>query len=463
MSIFNSDLNPEKILSVLKDVKGRIHFIGILGSGMYPLARLLYNRGYKISGSDDAAHEDNYKDESGIDITRPHASIDGDVVMAVYSLAIDEENPEILSARARGIPLVSRAQLLGAIMSLFKTRVSVSGSHGKSTVTALIDHILLSSGIAHTTVSGARLSSTESYVDLGGDVFVAEACEYKDSFLRLCPTYQIITSVELDHTDYFNDIDAIRASFSKAASKAEYTLINRDDTVASLIADETKREKPDTSRTYGMKNAADYRISSIERAGESTRFSVKTRDKTFYLTTSLIGEFNLYNVTAAVAMADMLGVDRRDVERAVESFHTVDRRLTLISRIDGIPVYYDYAHHPTEIRAIVGALKERYGRVTLIFRPHTYSRTAALWSDFVAELGKADFTVLLDIYPAREREIEGVTAERLAPCIKNAVYSHKNEAVMTALSQRTDVIALIGAGEVEDVKRELIELGKNMG
>ena len=463
MSIFNSDFKTEQILSVLKDVEGRVHFIGILGSGMYPLARLLYNRGYKISGSDACAREDNYEDENGINITRPWDNLEKDVTMAVYSLAIDEENPEILTARSRGIPLVSRAQLLGAIMSLFATRVSVSGSHGKSTVTALVDHILTTARIAHTTVLGAKLSSGESFVDLGGQIFLAEACEYKDSFLRLSPTHQIITSVELDHTDYFKDIDAIRASFLQAARNARHTLINCDDIVASLIADEIKGEKPDTSLTYGRKNGVDYRACDIEMVGETTRFSVKTRDKTFHLTTSLIGEFNLYNITAAVAMADMLGVDKAEIEKAVESFCSIERRLTLISEIDGVSVYYDYAHHPSEIRAIVGALKERYGRVTLIFRPHTYSRTAALWWDFVTELGRADRVVLLDIYPAREPPIEGVSSERLAPCIKNAVFSHKNEAVKTALSYKTDVIALIGAGEVEDVKRELIELGKNMG
>ena len=430
---------------------------------MYPLARLLYDRGYKISGSDDAAREENYRDKSGINITRPTATLGENVVMAVYSLAIDEENPEILSARMSGIPLVSRAQLLGAIMSLFDTRVSVSGSHGKSTVTALVDHILLSSGISHTTVCGAKLSSGGSFVDLGGEIFVAEACEYKDSFLRLSPTHQVITSVELDHTDYFENIDAIRDSFLRAARNSKYTIINCDDTVASLIADEIKREKPDTSLTYGMKNAADYRISAIEMAGENTRFSVKTRDKTFYLTTSLIGEFNLYNITAAVVVADMLGVAKNDIEKAVESFRSIERRLTLISEIDGVPIYYDYAHHPSEIRAIVKALNERYGRVTLIFRPHTYSRTASLWDDFVTELSRADFTVMLDIYPAREQAMDGINAERLAPCIKNAVYSHQNEAVKIALSQKNDVIALIGAGEVEDVKRELIQLGKNMG
>jgi UDP-N-acetylmuramate--alanine ligase len=395
VSIFNSDFRLEKILSLLKDVEGSVHFIGILGSGMYPLARLLHRRGYKISGSDDAVGAD--LDKDGIRITQPRNTLGIDVVMVIYSLAIDEENPEILCAKARGIPLVSRAQLLGAIMSLFDIRVSVSGSHGKSTVTALIDHILLSSGIAHTTVLGAKLSSGDSFVDGGGEVFLAEACEYKDSFLRLCPTHQIITSVELDHTDYFKDIESIRASFLQAAMNSRYALINCDDEGASIIAEQLKGEKADTSLTYGRKTGADYRIGAPSIKGDITSFTVFSKEREFSLKTSLIGDFNLYNITVAVAAADMLGVDKGDIERAVESFRAIERRMTLISKIGRTSVYYDYAHHPSEIRATVSALKERYGRVTLIFRPHTYSRTASLWWDFVTELGKADFTVLLDI------------------------------------------------------------------
>ena len=461
MSIFNSDLNPEKILSALKDVKSRIHFIGILGSGMYPLAKLLHTRGYMISGSDDASRAQSYKDESGVVITRPRASLDEDVDIAVYSLAIDENNPEILYSKSRGIPLVSRAQLLGALMSLYDLRVSVSGSHGKSTVTALIDHILTSSGRKHTTVSGARLSSGESFIDGGGSIFLAEACEYKDSFLRLCPTHQIITSVELDHTDYFTSIDDIRDSFLKTAKKARYALVNSDDEGASVIIDEMRESG--RILTYGRTETADYRIDTVKRTGNTTDFTVISKGRGFELSTSLIGDFNLYNICAAVAMADMLGVDKNEIEKAVSSFCTIDRRMTLISEISGVPIYYDYAHHPSEIRAMLTALKERYGTVTLVFRPHTYSRTYSLWQDFITELGKADFTILLDIYPAREDPIDGVDSEKLSACIKNAVYSSKDRAADLALSHKTDVIALIGAGDVGDVKNEFIRLGKNTG
>ena len=463
MSIFNSNLSSEQILSVLKDVQSSIHFIGILGSGMYPLARLLGERGYKISGSDDAAREGIYQDAGGITVTRPDRCLDKDIDMVVYSLAIDEENPQIQSAKSRGVMLVSRAQLLGALMSLYDVRVSVSGSHGKSTVTALIDHILASSGNAHTTVCGAKLSTGESFLDEGGRIILAEACEYKDSFLRLCPTHQLITSVELDHTDYFESIDRIMASFLCAARKAEYILVNVDDTNAAVIADKIRSEKRNTLLTYGRNETADYRICDIKRKGDKTDFTVLSEGRKFNLTTSLIGVFNLYNITAAVAMSDMLGIDKYEIEKATASFRPIDRRMTLISEINDVPVYYDYAHHPSEIHALVDALKERYGTVTLIFRPHTYSRTQSLWQGFIDELGRADFTVLLDIYPAREKPIDGISSQRLASFIKNAVYSDKSDAVELALSHRSDVIALVGAGEVEDIKRKLIELGKNTG
>lgn len=462
MSIFNSDLKSEQILSVLKDVKNRIHFIGILGSGMYPLARLLQGRGYKVSGSDAVAIEDSYNDGS-IVITRPKVSLDNGISMAVYSLAIDDRDPEILYARSQGILLVSRAQLLGALMCPYDVRISVSGSHGKSTVTALIDHILATSGKERTTVSGAKLSSGETFVDKGGDIFLAEACEYKDSFLRLCPTHQLITSVELDHTDYFASFEDIRASFLKAAKKARCAVINCDDDGASHIINEMRKNNPKAIITYGRKETADYRICEVEKKGKSTDFTVISDGRQFRLTTTLIGEFNLYNISAAVAMADIMGVDRSAIEKAVGSFCTIDRRMTLISEISGVPVYYDYAHHPSEIRAILTALKEIYGAVTLVFRPHTYSRTKSLWQDFIAELSKADFTILLDIYPAREKSIFGVDSKRLASCIKNAVYANKCEAVNLALSHRSDAIALIGAGDVEDVKNEFIKLGKSMG
>lgn len=461
MSIFNSNLKLEDISSLLKDVKIRTHFVGILGAGMYPLARLLYGRGHKVSGTDRSAAEDVFSDD-GIVINRESKTIPPDVGLMAYSLAVDESNPDILCAKSHGIPLISRAQLLGAVMSEYRLSVSVSGSHGKSTVTALIDHILATSGIGHTTVSGAKLSSGESFYDGGGDVFLCEACEYKDSFLRLRPTHQLITSVELDHTDYFPTLDSIRSSFLKAARMAEVCLINVDDGVACGIAEELGREGREVI-TYGRSDTADYRISDIKRNGDVTDFSVLYKDGRFELSTSLIGEYNLYNITAAVAMADMLGVSSPDIRKAVSSFVSIERRMTLISRIKDAPVYYDYAHHPTEIEAAIGALKERYGSVTVIFRPHTYSRTKSLWYEFISSLSKSDFTILLDIYPAREEYIDGVDSQILAKSIKNCIYAKMEDAARLSSMYASGAILLIGAGEVERVRAELVKLGDQKG
>ena len=429
---------------------------------MYPLARLLAARGYSVSGSDDNAKCEYYKDDYGIAIQKPGDRIECDI--GVYSLAIDESNTEIRHLRALGIPLISRAQLLGAVMSSFKTRISVSGSHGKSTTTAAIDHILCASGTPHTTVSGATLSCSDSLFNGGGEIFVAEACEYKDSFLRLCPSHQIITSVELDHTDYFSDLDMLKASFMRSVSDVDVALINADDPTAYEISAQLRREEGKRRiYTYGKSRAADYRFESISRDGELTRFSVIKEGQTFRLSTDLMGEFNLYNLTAAVAMADIIGIDKGCIEEAVSDFHTIDRRLTLLSTVGATRVYYDYAHHPAEIRATLAALKERYGTVTVIFRPHTYSRTRSLWNDFISEFSKADFTIMLDIYPAREEYIEGIDARKLAQEIPRGVYSEQCEAARLALLYRTGAIVLMGAGDVESIKQELIELGKNTG
>ena len=460
MSIFNSDLPIEDISSILKDVKSEIYFIGILGSGMYPLAQLLSGRGYKVSGSDRNAPKRPCVDGHGIFISRGDGTIRG-AGLAVYSLAIDEGDAEILLARSLGIPLISRAQLLGALMRDYPESVSVSGSHGKSTVTALIDHILSVSGKPHTTVSGATLSSGERFTD-GGEIFIAEACEYKNSFLRLAPTYQLITSVELDHTDYFATVDDVRASFLLAAKRAPCTIINIDDELASGICRELKALADNSADviTYGYSADADYRISDARRMGEITFFEINTKDKCFRLATKLIGGFNLYNVAAAVSVADMLGVPISDIEEAISDFQSIERRLSLISRINGVPIYYDYAHHPSEISAVIDALKERHSSLTVIFRPHTYSRTKSLWNEFITALSKANFTILLDIYPARENYIDGVSSKELAKSIKNCICANPLCAAELAVSYHTDAIALLGAGEVDGVKSDLLKLGK---
>lgn len=477
VSIYNSDYRLDEIISLLKDVKRTVRFIGVLGSGMLPLALIMRERGYRVSGYDRGIASTLLPSieagqrvstiaqliNAGVDLCS-HKDADWDTVsVAVYSLAFDENDEEILAAKSHGVLLISRAQLLSALMSDGKTRISVSGSHGKSTTTAIIDHILTHANKSPTTVSGARLSSGLSYSLGSGDIFLAEACEYKDSFLRLYPTHQIITSVELDHTDYFPSLNAYRESFLTAGRHAETVIINRDDAIAASIADELKKESNTHTRrilTYGESDGCDYRFSIKKTCAGMTYFNVSIGDRVYELTTSLMGKFNLYNITAAVALSDMLGVSYQTIREAIDSFRSIDRRLTEIAKIDGIPVYYDYAHHPTEIEAVVTAMKERYRTVAVIFCPHTYSRTHSLWNDFITALSKSDFTILLDIYPAREKEIDGVNSKRLAESIKGAVYTDTSGAVEYALGSNADVIALLGAGDVESIKEQLILLGK---
>ena len=429
---------------------------------MYPLARLLQGRGIDVTGRDAAAREDEYTDGYGILIRRSADSVDASAV--IYSLAIDEDDPEICDAVNRGVPLISRAQLLGAVMRKFGVRIAVSGSHGKSTTTAIIDHVLSLSGLSHTTVSGAGLSDGDALHDGGGDVFLAEACEYKDSFLRLCPSHLIITSVELDHTDYFISTDMIQASFIRAAQGADVVLLNLDDPGCEAIY-RALTQSPNDKKiyTYGKRDGVDYRFSVEGHDGEITGFSVASQCEVCELSTRLMGEFNLYNLTAATAMADIIGIGKDVIAGAISSFAPVERRMTLISCVGGAPIYYDYAHHPTEIRATVTALKERYGTVTVVFRPHTYSRTKSLWDDFITEFSKADFTIMLDIYPAREKYIDGVDSKILASKISNCTYSTAEDAVRLALSRHTGSIVLMGAGDVEEVKEEFIRIGKSTG
>ncbi len=461
MSIFNSELSYGEISSALKDVKNSVYFVGILGSGMYPLAKILRKRGYRVEGFDRAALSDEYFDDLGIIIARHELVPKEKPSLMVYSLAVYEECPLIRYAKEQGIPLISRAQLLGFMMSGSQTRISVSGSHGKSTITALIDHILASSGVPHTTVSGATLNGGESYRDTGDEVFLAEACEYKDSFLRLCPTHQIISSVELDHTDYFEDLDAITSSFFSAAKGADTVVVNADDRGAADIIARLRRLGKSNVITYSRVADSDYRICSVVTKSDRTHLTVLHKTGKIHLNTTLIGGFNLYNITAAVAITHTLGIASEEIASAISSFTSIDRRMSRITYIDGTPVFYDYAHHPSEIEAVIDAIKERYGTLALIFRPHTYSRTKALWQDFILALKKADRVILLDIYAAREDKIDGVDSSYLAECIPGACYVFDQlQAARLVAETGCGAIALIGAGNVETAKNELMKLGK---
>ncbi len=483
MSIFNSTYTAERLEGMLKKRDVKIHFGGVLGAGMLPLASIFAALGYNVRGSDRSVVEPDFS-RDGIAVYPPSRENIADADIFVYTLALSALDEEYLAARARRIPAVSRAQLLGALMREYGERIAVSGSHGKSTVTALIDCVLNSSAVPLTTVPGARLydgqayrlsrQGTQSGGDLsdreassvagkaahgitGGDILLAEACEYKDSFLSLYPTIGVITSVELDHTDYFSSLADISASFRTFARRAKRALvINIDYPDGEAIA----KELSSTTEivTYGKSHAADLSYEKITTSGTPCRFFVYFKgERLMECSTMLLGDYNMENILAAIAVCRLVGIQTEEICSAISRFSGIDRRLSLISALNGRRVYYDYAHHPREISLSIEAVREVDGECTVVFSPHTYSRTKSLWDGFIASLSKADFTIITDIYPAREDPIEGITSERLAKSMNNgAVYLSDRDVLSYVRNSTRGSIILMGAGDNEYIKNEFL-------
>lgn len=451
MSEYSFLLSSDDLGRILKRRGAKIYFIGIMGAGMLPLAKLMCSFGFYVSGSDILLKEE--KILHGMQVG-PHNAINVDSAdLIVTSFAIAEDNEELIRANELGIFITSRAALLGFIMLNYRTRIGVSGSHGKSTTTAIIDKILCDCGYTPTTISGATLYDGVDMRIGSENFFVYEACEYRDAFLNFHPSLQVITSIELDHTDYFDDIDAVRASFKKCADSAGYVVLNLDFDGAQKFKESLTADVI----TYGSCVRADYRYEIVRTDAEVFVFDIYRRGKQYMrLSTHLIGKYNIANITAAVAIADYLGIDADVISRSVSSFCGIERRMSILTTYLSHDVFYDYAHHPTEISAAINAIKERYGTCTVVFCPHTYSRTKSLWGEFISALSKADFTILLDIYPAREKYIDGVTSQRLAKEIGDScVYATPEEVLGLIETRGVGAVVLMGAGRLDDVIRLL--------
>ena len=452
MSIFGMQSGREALKDILKDKENHIHFIGILGAGMSPLAELLCLSGYRVTGSD---REINIRPSDAprgaviaklYEISRPS--------LVVYSLAVPEEDGELSLARRLGILTVTRAELLGEVMLSYQNRIGISGTHGKSTVTAMLDAVLAGAGIPHTTVSGAKLPSGSALNVTGDGAFLFEACEYRDAFLSMSPTAAVITNIEFDHPDYFRGEEHIFSSFSSWAERARDLVLIGEGKYSERLSLKIGKK----AYTYGEGENCSFSYSDVEYRTDGSDFTFrigKQAEGRFHI--SAIGLHNVKNATAALAYAALSGIKTEDAAAALSGFSGIGRRLELLGYIGGRAVYYDYAHHPTEIRCTIEALKPREGRVNCIFRPHTFTRTAALFDEFVSSLSLADSSVILDIYPARETPIEGITAQRLAEEIGDgAIYLDFSCAVSYLLSHTEGAIVLMGAGEVENIRLELL-------
>ena len=458
LSKSNSKWGKDKISGILKKRGAKIHFVGVGGVGMYSLFTLSERFGFCVSGSDrERSRLTDSLISAGKDVKIGHCAENADGKdLLVYTLAISEDNPETVRGGERGTPCVSRAEYLGALMEKYIIRIGVSGTHGKSTSCAMLDRIFCSAGKNPTTLCGASLPEISLPVRVGGEkYFIYEGCEYKDSFLRFSPTVSVFTNLELDHVDYFNNIEEIKSSFLKAMDLSGTAVINIDDENLYSLFSKTKSNVV----TFGEREDSNYRYSVIGNRGGFYSFEVFKKDKSVLkCDLAVAGKHNVKNAVGAAAAALEVGIPGEVIEDALSSFSGIERRMERIGSFGNSDVYYDYAHHPTEIECAVNTVKEITGKsVTVIFKPHTYSRTAGLMTDFVGALSLADKVLLCDISAIREAEIPGVNSSRLAEMIGNKAKKISEEEIIEELSCADNgAIIIMGAANLDTVKEKII-------
>ena len=445
-----------------------IHFIGIGGISMSGLAHIAVRNGYRVSGSDRSRSNITDKlTQEGAVIYEGHAAENiGDAELVVHTAAVHADNPEMAEAARRGIRLIDRAEFLGAIMKGYKNAVGVAGTHGKTTTTSMLAHALIYADTDPTISVGGELDLIGGNIRSGGtDMFVTEACEYTNSFLKFYPSIALITNIEEDHLDFFTGIEMIRDSFR---SFAELTR-----GVGSVVAygeDENIRLALDGTGldivTYGMDAATDYHAENIVYSAGYPSFDVyRKNDKLCRVSLNVPGEHNILNALATIAVCELLGVDAKTAASGIETFRGTHRRFEKKGFINGAIVLDDYAHHPTEIKATLKAAKAfPHSRIRTIFQPHTYSRTRTLWDEFVNAFGDTDELILTHIYAARE-VYDGVTdPDRLAAEIaKKGVdvkYIESFDDIVKYIkdtAKEDEIIFTMGAGDVTNIGAELIK------
>ena len=438
-----------------------VHFIGIGGISMSGLAEILHERGFKISGSDmKASPLTEHLQSLGISVALPQSreNIAQGIELCVYTAAISEENPELLEAKRQNVPTMTRAELLGRIMKNYKEAINVSGTHGKTTTTSMIGEILMEAQMDPTITVGGMMKDIGGNLRVGkSDVFLAEACEYTNSFLSFFPTIEVVLNIEEDHLDFFKDINDIRSSFRKFIEKLPENgilIFNKDIPGRKII-------------TFGH-NDADYTANfiSYDHYARPTYTLFEKGEDRGKVTLGVTGEHNIYNSLSAIAVARAIGIPFDTIKKGLLEFSGTDRRFQLKGKVNGFTIIDDYAHHPQEIAATIATAKKYpHKKLWVAFQPHTYSRTLALMDDFAGALSQADEIILADIYAAREQNTVGVSSNDLRklmlsqntnvyyipdfPSIQEFVLSHVEEG---------DLLITMGAGNIVEVGEELLSL-----
>jgi UDP-N-acetylmuramate--alanine ligase len=450
----------------------RIHFVGIGGIGMSGIAELLANLGFDVSGSD-ARPSDAAARLQTLGVTfheGHHAEHVGDAEVVVFSSAVRRENPEIVEAHRRGIPVIPRAEMLAELMRL-RFSIAVAGSHGKTTTTSMIAVVLEHAGVDPTAVIGGRLSAFGSNARLGrGEYLVAEADESDRSFLLLWPTIAVMTNIDREHMDSYGSFADLQQAFADFANKVPFygsvIACADDDGVAAVLPRVNRRVV-----TYGLGGGAAIEGTDVELGSFGGRCTVfrateEGREVLGSLRLSIPGRHNLQNALAAVAVADRLGIAFDVVASALADFRGAERRFERHGEAGGVLVIDDYGHHPTEIAAVLAAARATLGRrLVVAFQPHRYSRTQQLMDAFGPSLREADEIVLTDIYSASEDAISGVTIEALAAAVRSGsgrpVHLAKalDEVIPTLLrvAHPGDAVITLGAGSIGSLPRRLVD------
>ncbi len=445
-----------------------LHLVGIGGSGMSGIAEILLNLGYRVSGSDLRRNEAVERLEGlGAKVYLGHepAHVEGAHVV-VYSSAVSRDNVEVQAARQRGIPVIPRAEMLAELMRL-KYGIAVAGTHGKTTTTSMIGAVLAEGQLDPTIIVGGRVSSLGSNARLGqGEFLVAEADESDGSFLKLTPTIAVVTTIDAEHLDHWGSLEAIREGFLAFVNKVPFygsaVLCLDEPNIAMLLPRVDKRVI-----TYGLDGSAHLSARRIHLSGLSSRFQV-VRDGEVLGECALHvpGRHNVRNALAAIAVGLDLDVPFAAIQKALAAFTGVQRRFQVRGRAGGVTVVDDYGHHPAEIRATLAAARAGFDRrIVAVFQPHRYTRTQHLRAEFATAFADADVVLVMDIYPAGERPIPGVTAEDLAEAIRAAGHpdvtwvGHDKPQVVEHLLRVVrpgDLVLTLGAGDVGQIGPELL-------
>ena len=435
---------------LIQNIK-RVHMIGIGGSGMCPLAEILHSKGYELSGSDNNESDPLKRVRKlGAKVFMGHNAdnIKG-AELVVYSAAISQDNPELCEARRLGIPTMERSVLLGALTRYYDNVIGVCGTHGKTTVTSMITHILILNKREPNAVIGGRLPLIGANGVTGAsETLVCESCEFVDTFLEMSPDVSVLLNIDNDHLDYFKTMENLTASFRKFISMSSLCYVNGDDKLALTAADGIDAEIV----RFGLSENCDYRAENVRKGRFGFIFDVLKNGA--YLTTlemHVPGRHNILNGLAAFAVCERMGVEPAGIAEAVTSFTGAGRRFEFLGNY-GFTLADDYAHHPTEIKATLTAAKELdYKRVTVVFQPFTFSRTALLKDEFIEALSIADKVILTPIMGSREVNTYGISSEQLAAGLRDAVIIDGFENIAEHIiktAQDGDIVITMGGGDI---------------